>query len=72
MERYLSTQQVAAQLGLHRTTVLRLVEDGLIEARIYTYGSRPTIRITQEAVHRFLARYTDSDLDALVDGTDGG
>lgn len=71
MERYLSTQQVAEHLGLHRTTVLRLVEDGLIDARIYTYGSRPTIRISQEALDRFVARYTGTDLDGLGGETPG-
>lgn len=60
MDRFLSTQQVAELLGLHRTTVLRLVEDGLIEARVYTYGSRPTVRISPEAVERFLSLYVDA------------
>jgi excisionase family DNA binding protein len=67
MERYLSTQQVAEQLGLHRTTILRLVADGFIDARIYSYGSRPTIRISQEALDAFVARYTGTDLDGLAD-----
>lgn len=60
MDRFLSTQQVAVLLGLHRTTVLRLVKDGLIDARVYTYGSRPTVRISPEAVERFLSSYTDT------------
>lgn len=60
MDRFLSTQQVAEVLALHRTTVLRLVQDGLLEARVYTYGTRPTIRIPEEAVERFLRTYVDT------------
>ena len=64
MEQFrLSTQQVAEQLGLHRTTVLLLVEQGKLEARVFTYGSRPTIRISQDAVDRFLSRYADPAVD---------
>jgi excisionase family DNA binding protein len=68
MDRFLSTQQVAEQLGLHRTTVLRLVEDGLIDARVYTYGSRPTVRIAPEAVERFLRLYVDNGAALNDDG----
>jgi excisionase family DNA binding protein len=51
MERFdLSTQQASDQLGLHRSTVLRLVEEGKLEARVFTYGSRPTVRISQGAI----------------------
>ncbi|MGK2849381.1 MAG: helix-turn-helix domain-containing protein [Candidatus Limnocylindrales bacterium] len=60
MDRFLSTQQVAERLGLHRSTVNRLVAEGFIEARVYTYGSRPTIRIPEEAVERFLDAYVDT------------
>ena len=64
MERFnLSTQQVADQLGLHRSTVLLLVEQQKLEARVFTYASRPTIRISQEAIDRFIARYADPSVD---------
>ena len=59
MDDFLSTQQAAELLGVHRTTVLRLVETGEIEARVYRYGSRPTIRIPRSAVEGFIARYAD-------------
>lgn len=58
-----STQSAADLLGLHRSTVLRLVEEGKLEARVFTYGSRPTVRISQEAIDRFLARYADPTID---------
>ena len=57
MDEFLSTQQAAELLGVHRTTVLRLVEAGEIEARVYRYGSRPTVRIPRTAVDAFVARY---------------
>ena len=59
MERFLTTAQAAELLGVHRTTVLRLVEEGRIEARVYRYGARPTIRIPEAAVDDFLRRYAD-------------
>ena len=59
MERFLTTAQAADLLGVHRTTILRLVEEGRIEARVYRYGVRPTIRISEAAVGEFLRRYAD-------------
>ena len=59
MERFLTTTQAADLLGVHRTTILRLVEEGRIEARVYRYGVRPTIRIPEAAVADYLQRYAD-------------
>jgi excisionase family DNA binding protein len=56
---FLSTAQAAELLGVHRTTVLRLVDEGLLEARVYRYGERPTIRIPEAAVADFLRRWSD-------------
>jgi excisionase family DNA binding protein len=65
MDDFLSTQQAAELLSLHRTTVLRLVEAGEIEARVYRYGSRPTIRIPRSAVEAFVARYAGPPKEEL-------
>jgi excisionase family DNA binding protein len=55
--RWLTTQQAAELLGLHRTTVLRLVEDGQLGARRYGDGrQRPTIRIAESDVNRLIER----------------
>jgi excisionase family DNA binding protein len=62
MERYLSTSQAAERLGVHRTTVLRLVEEGKLDARVYRYGARPTIRIAESAIATFLERWADPPL----------
>jgi excisionase family DNA binding protein len=59
--RYLTTQQAAELLGLHRTTVLRLVEAGTIRAQVLRYGQRATIRIPEDAIAEFRARWTDPD-----------
>lgn len=59
MERFLTTAQAAELIGVHRTTILRLVDEGRIEARVYRYGVRPTIRIPEAAVAEFLRRYAD-------------
>ena len=59
MEHYLSTTQAADLLGVLRTTVLRLVEEGRIEARVYRYGTRPTIRIPESAIAAFLELWAD-------------
>ena len=63
MDEFLTTQQVAELLGVHRTTVLRLVEEGKIEARVMRYGQRPTIRITRSAVAAFLDCWVDQPAD---------
>ena len=60
MDRYLSTQQVADLVGsVNRTTVLRWVEEGVLEALVIRVHDRPTIRIKESAVAAFLARYAD-------------
>ena len=56
---YLTTSQAAARLGLSRSTVLGLVESGLLRARVLRYGSRPTIRIPESELVRFLANWAD-------------
>ena len=64
MERFLTTSQAAELIGVHRTTILRLVDEGRIEARVYRYGVRPTIRIPEAAVDDFLRRYADATDEA--------
>ena len=61
MDDFLSTQQVAELLGLNRSTILRLVEEGKLEARVYRYAAttRPTIRVPRSAVQAFIDQYTD-------------
>lgn len=64
MDDLLSTQQVAEILGLHRTTVLNLVQDGKIEARVYRYANtRPTIRVPRQAVLAFMDQYMDPPVE---------
>ena len=67
MERLLSTGQVALVLGVHRTTVLRLVDEGLIAAQVYRYGARPTIRIPEGALDEFMRRWADRPLEPPSD-----
>jgi len=55
----LTTSQVAARLGLSRSTVLGLVESGRLRARVMRYATRPTIRIPASEVDRFLATWSD-------------
>lgn len=63
-DRFLTTQQAAELLGVHRTTVLRLIDDGQLSARVYRYArERPTIRIPEAAVAAFLHRWTDEPHD---------
>jgi excisionase family DNA binding protein len=63
-ERWLTTQQAADMLGLHRTTVLRLIDEGLLEARRYGQErQRPTIRIAEDDVLRFIDRSTEASSD---------
>ena len=57
MDEFLTTNQAAQALGLHRSTVLKLVEEGQLEAVVYRYATRPTIRIPRHAIERFRARY---------------
>ena len=64
MDTWLTTQQVAQLLGIHRTSVLALIEEGRLTARVYRYGARPTIRITSSEVQRFIERWADPDPDA--------
>ena len=59
MERMLSTSQVAERLGVHRTTVLRLVDEGLIAGQIYRRATRATIRIPESALDEFVRRWAD-------------
>ncbi len=63
MDEYWTCSQAAETLGVHRTTVLRWVEDGFLPARIYRRGdSRPTIRIPRAAVEA-LARHADPPVE---------
>lgn len=71
MDDFLSTQQVAELLGIHRTTVLRLVEEGRIEACVYRYANtRPTIRVPRSAVRAFIEQYMDPPVEPR--GTEPG
>jgi excisionase family DNA binding protein len=57
MDEFLTTNQAARALGLHRSTVLRLVDEGQLEAVVYRYATRPTIRIPQRSIDEFRTRY---------------
>jgi excisionase family DNA binding protein len=61
MEHFYSTSEVAERLGLHRTTILRLVDSGKLEAKVYRYGPRATIRIPERAVEAFIERWNRPD-----------
>jgi excisionase family DNA binding protein len=61
-ERWLTTQQAGDILGLHRTTVLRLIDEGHLAARRYGHGrQRPTIRIAEHEIRRLIARSTGDE-----------
>ncbi|MHB8399404.1 MAG: helix-turn-helix domain-containing protein [Candidatus Limnocylindrales bacterium] len=67
MEHMLSTSQVAERLGVHRTTVLRLVAEGLIAGQVYRRATRATIRIPESALTAFLRRWSDEPLEPPSD-----
>jgi excisionase family DNA binding protein len=56
---WLTTVQVGERLGLHRTSVLALVESGRLRARYIRGTERPTIRIRSEDLDEFIATWTD-------------
>jgi excisionase family DNA binding protein len=58
--RFLTTTQTAQLLGVSRQTVLAWLETGKLVGRIYRVsGQRPLIRISEEAVADFIARWSD-------------
>jgi excisionase family DNA binding protein len=67
METFLTTSQAAEILGLNRTTVLRLVEAGKLEAQVYRYGPRATVRIPERAIAEFIARWNRPEDDDAPD-----
>ncbi len=56
---WLSTTQVGERLGIHRTSVLALIESGRLRARYIRGLERPTIRIATEDLDAFLREWTD-------------
>lgn len=55
-----TTTQTAQILGLSRQTILHLIESGGLTARVYRVSEqRPIIRISQEAIDEFVARWSD-------------
>ena len=59
MKKYLSSTECAEQLGLSRSTVHKLLDEGLIRGLVYRYGERATIRIEQAEVERFQRTWAD-------------
>jgi len=56
---WLSTSQVGERLGIHRTSVLALIESGRLRARFIRGTERPTIRIAVADLEEFLREWTD-------------
>lgn len=68
MDRWLSTTQVGERLGLHRSTVLALIESGRLRARYIRGTERPTIRVSAEDLDAFIREWTDDgDGSAALD-----
>jgi len=56
---WLSTTEAGERLGLHRTSVLALIESGRLRARYIRGTERPTIRISSDDLAAFIAEWTD-------------
>jgi len=56
---WLSTTQAGERLGLHRTSVLALIESGRLRARYIRGTERPTIRISSDDLDAFVREWTD-------------
>ncbi len=56
-ERYLTSAEVAAQLGFSVRAVQRWAADGYLRAFEVRVDTRPTLRFRQEDVDAFAARY---------------
>ena len=59
MKQYLTSTECAERLGLSRSTVHKLLDEGLLKATVYLYGERATVRIEAVEIERFLAEWSD-------------
>jgi excisionase family DNA binding protein len=56
-DRWLTTGQVAALLGVSRSTVTRWIRDGKLAAHAISVGARPTYRVRETDLRAFVRQY---------------
>jgi excisionase family DNA binding protein len=65
---WLSTEEIAIELGVSARWVRRQIQTGRLRARVYLTGERPTYRVRRAQLNEFLDRFsreTDSSVDRL-------
>ncbi len=62
IQRWYTTAEVGAELGVTDTTVRQLIRARRLEARVLLGGSRPVFRISEEALERYRKRYVRNTL----------
>ena len=57
-ENWMSTEQVARQVGMTPEWVRRQIVAGRLRARVFHTGDRPTYRIREADFHRFMRQWS--------------
>lgn len=57
-EEWLSTEEVADEIGVTPQSVRRYIGSGKLHARVLLTGARPTYRIRRHDLDAFLTRFT--------------
>ena len=64
IERWLSTEDVAREVGMGPDWVRRQIAEGRLTARVWRVGERSTIRIRRRDLDAFVRRYSVDGRDA--------